>query len=81
MDALTLMRLDGYFVSIWTTKMGFAGVGKSCCPSTCVGGPRQQNHHAMNVRILSHPYARQKRNEKKALDRVKKKVELEWDEL
>jgi hypothetical protein len=27
----------------------------------------------------SHP--RQKRNEKKALDRVKKKAELEWDKL
>ncbi len=26
-------------------------------------------------------HARQKRNEKKALDRVKKKAELEWDEL
>ncbi len=56
-------------------------VGKSCRPSTHVGGPRQQNHHAMNVRILSHPYARQKRNEKKALDRVKKKEKLEWDEF
>jgi hypothetical protein len=27
------------------------------------------------------PHARQKQNEKKALDRVKKKVELEWNEL
>jgi len=26
-------------------------------------------------------HARQKRNEKKALDRVKKKMTLEWDEL
>jgi hypothetical protein len=50
-------------------------------PSTHVGGPRQQNHHAMNARILSNPHARQKWNEKKALDRVKKKTELEWDEL
>ncbi len=56
-------------------------LGKSGRPSTRVGGPRQQNHHAMNARILSNPHARQKRNEKKALDRVKKKVELEWDEL
>jgi len=47
----------------------------------CVGGPRQQNHHVMNARILSNPHARQKRNEKKAFDKVKKKVELEWDEL
>jgi hypothetical protein len=44
-------------------------------PSIRVRGPRQQNHHAMNARILSNPHARQKRNEKKALDRVKKKVE------
>jgi hypothetical protein len=35
----------------------------------------------MNARILSNPHARQKRNEKKALDRVKKKAKLEWDEL
>ncbi len=30
---------------------------------------------------MSNPHARQKRSEKKALDRVKKKAELEWDEL
>jgi len=30
---------------------------------------------------LNNPHARQKRNEKKALDRVKKKTKLEWDEL
>jgi hypothetical protein len=56
-------------------------VGKSSCPSIRVGGPRQQNHHAMNVQILSNPYTKQKRNEKKALDRMKKKAQLEWDEL
>jgi len=56
-------------------------LGKFSCPFTCVGGPRQQNHHAMNVRILNNPHVRQKRNEKKALDRVKKKAKLEWDEL
>jgi hypothetical protein len=56
-------------------------LGKFSRPSTRVGGPRQQNHHAMNVRILSNPHTRQKRNEKKALDRMKKKAELEWDEL
>jgi hypothetical protein len=39
-------------------------VGKSGCPFTRVGGPRQQNHHAMNVRILSNPHAKQKKNEK-----------------
>ncbi len=55
-------------------------VGKYGRP-TCVGGLKQQNHHVMNARILNNPHARQKRNEKKALDRVKKKVELEWDEL
>ncbi len=32
-------------------------LGKSGCPSTHVGGPRQQNHHAMNARILSNPHA------------------------
>jgi hypothetical protein len=56
-------------------------LGKYGRPFTRVGGPRQQNHHAMNARILSNLHARQKQNEKKALDRVKKKAELEWDEL
>jgi len=56
-------------------------LGKSSRPSTRVGGPRQQNYHAMNARILNNPHARQKRNEKKVLNRVKKKIELEWDEL
>jgi hypothetical protein len=35
----------------------------------------------MNARILSKQHARQKLNEKKALDRMKKKAKLEWDEL
>jgi hypothetical protein len=30
---------------------------------------------------LNNPHARQKHNEKKALDRMKKKMELKWDEL
>jgi len=42
-------------------------------PSTCVERPKQQNHHVMNAQILSNPHARQKQNENKALDRVKKK--------
>ncbi len=56
-------------------------VNKSGRPSIHVGGPRQQNHHVMNIRILSNPHARQKQNEKKAFDKVKKKVKLKWDEL
>jgi hypothetical protein len=44
-------------------------------------GTKATNHYAMNVRILSNPHTRQKRNEKKAIDRVKKKIELKWDEL
>jgi hypothetical protein len=35
----------------------------------------------MNTQILSNPHARQKQNENKALDRMKKKAKLEWDEL
>jgi len=56
-------------------------LGKYGRPFTHVGGPRQQNHHAMNAQILSNPHARQKRNEKKALNKVKKKAKLEWDKL
>jgi hypothetical protein len=50
-------------------------------PSTCPGGPRQQKHNSMNVHILNNSHARQKQNEKKALNQVKKKGELKWDEL
>jgi hypothetical protein len=32
-------------------------VGKFGHPSICVGGPRQQNHHAMNAWILNNPQA------------------------
>jgi hypothetical protein len=35
----------------------------------------------MNAQIFNNPYARQKQNEKKTFDRVKKKAKLEWDEL
>jgi hypothetical protein len=35
-------------------------VGKYGRPSICVRGPRQQNHRAMNIQILSNPHARQK---------------------
>jgi hypothetical protein len=35
----------------------------------------------MNAQILSNPHARQKRHKNKALNTVKKKIELEWDEL
>jgi hypothetical protein len=44
-------------------------------PFTHLGGPRQQDHGFMNVHILSNPHARQKWNEKKTFDYVKKKVE------
>jgi iron only hydrogenase large subunit-like protein len=51
------------------------------CPFTCVGGPRQQNHQAMNALILNNPQARQTQNEKKAIDQAKKKVKAKWDRL
>jgi hypothetical protein len=35
----------------------------------------------MNPHVLSILHARQKRNEKNALDQMKKKPELKWDEL
>jgi hypothetical protein len=35
----------------------------------------------MNIWILNNPYARQKKNEKKALNQMKKKTKLEWDEF
>jgi hypothetical protein len=33
-------------------------LGKFGHPSARVGGPRQQNYHAMNARILSNPHAK-----------------------
>jgi hypothetical protein len=51
-------------------------VSKFGCPSIHVGGPRQQNHHAMNAQILNNPHSKKKWNENKVLDIVKKKVEL-----
>ncbi len=58
-------------------------VGKYGHPSTRVGGPKQQNHHVTNIQILNNPHTRQKQNEKKAFDKMKKrrKKNLEWDEL
>jgi hypothetical protein len=35
----------------------------------------------MNAYILNNPHGRQKWNEKKALDRVKKKAKSKWDEF
>jgi hypothetical protein len=49
---------------------------KSRCPSTHLGMPRQQKHIFMNVCILNNPHTRQKQNEKKALDQVKKKTKF-----
>jgi hypothetical protein len=43
-------------------------VGKLRHPSICPRGLRQQDKGSMNVHILSNPHARQKWNEKKALD-------------
>jgi len=54
---------------------------KSRHPSIHSRGLRQQDHGSMNARILSNPHANQKRNEIKAFDQVKKKVDLKWDEL
>jgi hypothetical protein len=56
-------------------------VSKYGRPSTHVEGPRQQNHHVMNVRILSKQHERKKMNEKKTLNRMKMKAKKEWDEL
>jgi len=70
--------LDNIFLDKHGLRMD---VGKYGCPSTHVGGPRQQNHHAMNAQILNNPHAREKHNENKPFDRMKMKAELEMDEL
>jgi hypothetical protein len=50
-------------------------------PSAHPRGLRQQNHGFRDVLILNNSHVRQKWNEKKAFDQMKKKVELKWDEL
>jgi hypothetical protein len=80
-DASTLMWLNGYFVNIWTTNTASHGGRQIWLSFYSCWGTKATKSPSMNARILSNPHARQKRNEKKALDRVKKKVELEWDEL
>jgi hypothetical protein len=52
-------------------------VGKFGCPSIRLGGPKQQDHNFMNAHISNNPHARQKWNEKKAHDQMKKKEELD----
>jgi hypothetical protein len=49
-------------------------VGKFGHPFTHPKGPRQEDHGSMNVHILNNPHAKKKRNEKKTLDRVKRKT-------
>ncbi len=44
-------------------------------PSIREKGPRCQDHTTMNVRILGNPYKFHKRNEAKAMDRAKKKLQ------
>jgi hypothetical protein len=51
-------------------------VGKYSHPPTHPRGLRQQNHGFMNACILSNPHARQKKNEKKPFDQMKKKAKL-----
>jgi len=81
MDASTLMWLKWLLRQHLDNKHELRmKVGKYGHPSTHVRGPRQQNHHAMIARILNNPHARHQ-NEKKVLHNVKKKAELEWDEL
>ncbi len=50
-------------------------------PSTWEEGERNQNHVAMNVLVLSNPWAWFHRNEQKAIVRAKKHTLVEWDRL
>jgi hypothetical protein len=73
MDASTLMWLNGCFVDTWTTNTCFCmEVSKYGRPFTHVGGPRQQNHHVMNVWILN--------NHIQGKSRMKKRPFIKWKE-
>jgi hypothetical protein len=50
-------------------------------PSTCVGGPRHQDHAKMNARILGDAMVVQKRNDKKVASCACAKAEREWNHL
>jgi hypothetical protein len=51
------------------------------CPSTWEEGLRHQNHVAMNAQVLSNPLTQFYCNEKKAIVRAKRHINLDWDKL
>ncbi len=50
-------------------------------PSTQEHGPKVQDHAAMNARVLNNLLAWFRRNEQKAIARVRRHTLLEWDML
>ncbi len=50
-------------------------------PSTWEEGLKHQNHVAMNAQVLNNPLAQFYYNEKKAIARAKRHVNLNWDKL
>ncbi len=56
-------------------------LGRFGRPSTCLGGLKQQDHTSMNVFISNNSHAKQKWNEKKVFDQIKKKTKFKWYEL
>jgi len=56
-------------------------LGKPECPSTWEEASSDQNHVAMNALVLSNHMAQFYHNEKKAITRAKRHVNLDWDKL
>jgi hypothetical protein len=56
-------------------------LGRFGHPSIRPRGFKQQNHISMILWFLSNPHAKQKCNEKKVFDQIKKKAKFKWDEF
>ncbi len=81
MHVLILIQSNGCSINIWNEHTPFECKSRDQSIHLLILGARQQDQDSMNAHILSNPHVRQKQNEKKTLDQVKKKVELKWDEL
>jgi hypothetical protein len=76
MHALVLVWSNGYYVRLGANTLILNAKWEIRVFIYSSWGSREQDHSSMNTGILGNPHARQKWNGKKALDQVKKKMEL-----
>ncbi len=82
MHALVLMQPNGCSVNIWSKHTLFECKPRNQGIHLLILGAYATESRFYECSYFEQPlHARQKWNEKKVLDQIKKKVELEWDEL